>query len=84
MPKPPRPRIVSQRYSSSPSVPSAWLCQLVSGASWMRLAQAGPRVSVKGSRREVIIDGVVVAVSSCIVASAAAGRAAPALYPPAA
>ena len=52
MPKPPRARIVSQRYSSSPSVPSAWLCQLVSGASVMRLAQVGPRLKVNGSDRE--------------------------------
>ena len=47
--KPPCARIVSQRYSSSPSVPSAWLCQLVSGASAMRWAQAGPRASCRGS-----------------------------------
>jgi hypothetical protein len=51
MPKPPRARIVSQRYSSSPSVPSAWLCQFVSGASSMRLAQAGPWRIGKGAAR---------------------------------
>jgi hypothetical protein len=48
-PNPPCARIVSQRNSSSDSVPSAWLCVLVSGASMKRFFMAGPRVNERGS-----------------------------------
>ena len=50
--KPPWARMVSHLYSTSSSVPSAWLCQLVSGASMKRLAMAGPRVKRRESCRE--------------------------------
>src|SRR5579871_1718151 len=53
-PKPPSARIVSQWNSSSDSLPSGWLWQLVSGASMKRFFQAGPRVNDIGSRKSVI------------------------------
>ena len=47
-PKPPSARIVSHRNSSSLSVPSAWLCKFVSGASMKRFFMAGPWASGRG------------------------------------
>jgi hypothetical protein len=48
-PKPPAARRVSQWNSSSDKVPSAWLWQLVSGASMKRFCMAGPRAKLSGS-----------------------------------
>ncbi len=50
-PKPPSAREESQRSSSSPSEPSAWLCLLVIGASTTRLRAASPVRKVRGSKR---------------------------------
>ncbi len=57
-PKPPCARSVSQLYSSSESVPSTWLCRLVSGASMKRFFRPGPRVNEIGSNRDVMVAGV--------------------------
>src|SRR3954468_8595608 len=43
-PKPPSARLTSQRYSSSPRLPSSWLWPLVIGARTNRFVSVPPRV----------------------------------------
>ena len=54
MPKPPWPRIVNHRCSSSEQLPSSCDCWFVSGASMRRLADGGPWRKVIGDRGEVM------------------------------
>src|ERR1700731_1655880 len=63
-PKPPFARNVSQWNSSSESVPSAWLCRFVSGASMKRFFIAGPRANAIGSKSEVIGKAPYIAINS--------------------